>query len=237
MSTLNLYNVQKARFWDELLSKERQQSLKAVNAIKVIRTTGPGADDRPCDEIGQLIPGRSLKLAKRRASDAQKPAYLRKAPIVRMEPTIPRTTGKQYQRLKNGFRPQTAPAGRTTQKADASGGDSGEYGLDPRFASQVGYHLFGFSDIQPLFPIKDKVKAKEFPTHSELQDSLTMNDRKTFHPYEIYKRPVTASQDVGWDAFDPAFYKNRTEHKALVHPLKSSEMTIFAAAMISSGRG
>merc|ERR1711907_783170 len=101
MTTLNLYNVQKARFWDELLQKERLQSLKAVNAIKHIRSHS--AKERPVNDKGELLPGCSLQVAKRRNSDANKPSFLRKAPIVRMEPTIPNITGSQYQKLKNGF--------------------------------------------------------------------------------------------------------------------------------------
>jgi len=154
-----------------------------------------------------------------------------------MEPTIPNVTGKAYQRLKNGFRPSTAPAKRSEGKKDgAEGAGSGEYGLDPRFASQVGYHLFGFSDIQKTFPIQDSEKAKEYKQGTHLQEAMMAHDRKEYHPYQIYKRPVTASQETGWDAFDPAYYRNRIEHKALIHPLKSSEMTLFAAAMHASGR-
>jgi len=254
MSTLNLYNVQKARFWDELLQKERLQSLKAVSAIKTIRAQS--AKTRPVNEIGELLPGRSLTVAKRRPSDAKKPVFMRKAPIVRMEPTIPNITGAAYQKLKNNFRPQTAGA-----KPRSAGGDSAEepaqdekFGLDPRFASQVcvssvlceaeraryclqvGYHLFGFSDIQKTFPIKDKSKATEYESADDFHDAMTLHDRKTYHPHQIYKRPVTASQDIGWNAFDPEYYRNRSVNRALVHPLKSSEMTKFAAAMSMSGR-
>jgi len=237
MSTLNLYNVQKARFWDELLQKERLQSLKAVSAIKTIRAQS--AKTRPVNEIGELLPGKSLTVAKRRPSDAKKPVFMRKAPIVRMEPTIPNVTGPAYQKLKNNFRPQTAGA----KPRSAGGDDSAEepaqderFGLDPRFASQVGYHLFGFSDIQKTFPIKDKSKATEYESADDFHDAMTLHDRKTYHPHQIYKRPVTASQDIGWNAFDPEYYRNRSVNRALVHPLKSSEMTKFAAAMSLSGR-
>ena len=191
---------------------------------------------RPCNEIGELLPGRSLQLAKRRPSESAKPAFQRKAPIVRMEPTIPNVTGKAYQRLKNTFRPQTAPLKRSTQEGKQGEAENAEYGLDPRFASQVGYHLFGFSDIQKTFPIQDRQKAKEYKQGTHLQEAMMAHDRKEYHPYQIYKRPVTASQETGWDAFDPEYYRNRIEHKALIHPLKSSEMTLFAAAMHASGR-
>jgi len=117
---------------------------------------------------------------------------MKKAPIVRMEPTIPFTTGPQYMRLKNSYRPQTAPEQRLTD----SSGVPIETGTDPRFSSQVGFHLFGFSDIQKTFPIKDKEKATEYESADDYLDAMTVHDRKEYHPYQIYQRPVTASQVV-----------------------------------------
>jgi len=266
MSTLDLYNVQKARFWDELLVKERLQSLKAVSAVKTIRAQS--AKTRPTNDIGELIEGKTLQRAtpKRRPSDAHKsPLGLKLVtpPIVRMQPTIPNVTGPQYQKLKNNFRPYTAfgtrkapplaapgtqpvtrdnPRRRPTtamidSSASAAAPDSSEkFGVDPRFSSQVGYHLFGFSDIQKTFPIKDQAKANEYESSDDFLDAMCLHDRKTYHPYQIYKRPVTASQDIGWNAFDPEYYKNRNKNKSLIHPLKSSDMTKFADAMAMSGR-
>lgn len=235
MSTLNLYNVQKAGFWDELLKKERLQSLKAVNAIKTIRTQS--AKTRPVNEKGELLPGCRLQLAKRRASDAGRPAYLQKPPILRMEPTIPNVTGKEYQRLKTAFRPSTAPA-----KAAAAAKQKEEvnqvcnHGTDPRFSSNVGPHLFGFSDIQKTFPVKDSEKANEYQSSDDYLDAMTLHDRKVYNPADAYKRPITAAQDIGWNAFDREFYTNRQQNKALIHPLKRSEMTKFADAMSMCGR-
>jgi len=149
--------------------------------MKTIRAAS--AKTRPVNAIGELLPGSTLKRAqtKRRLSDAAKPAFMKKAPIVRMEPTIPFTTGPQYMRLKNSYRPQTAPEQRLTD----SSGVPIETGTDPRFSSQVGFHLFGFSDIQKTFPIKDKEKATEYESADDYLDAMTVHDRKVIDQNDV----------------------------------------------------
>ena len=228
MSTLDLYNVQKAGFWNKLLAKERTQSFKAIYAIKTIRQDTCD-ENSPVDLQGALLPGRHLPRAPICPSEANKPEYLRRSPIVRKEPLIPEVTKERYSELKANFRPNTAPVGRTSGTASPT-----KYGIDPRFSSQVGYQLFGFSDIQKTFPVREGVaeRACEYNgSNGEYQDMLAVHQRKQFRPSQIYSRPTTASQDVGWNAFDQEFYLNRVKNKALLHPRMSSHITKFAAAL------
>jgi len=227
MSTLNLYNVQKANFWNELLKKEQLQELKGVSAVKAIRN-GAHNSDSPVSPKGELLPGRKLERAPVSPVDAKRPGL--RSHIVRMSPMIPSVSGPQYQNLKNHFRPQTAPVQRS--------GENSKHSSDPRFASQVGPKLFGFSDIQKTFPLRRAFeKASEYGgSHGDYQDAMTVHERRRNHPIQIYTRPTTASQDIGWNAFDNEYYANRNRNRSLIHPLKSSPMTKFAHAMAMCGR-
>lgn len=84
--------------------------------------------------------------------------------------------------------------------------------------------------------MEDESKAKEYESSDDYLDAMTVHDRKAYNPVDAYKRPVTASQDIGWNAFDQEYYKNRRQNRALIHPLKRSDMTKFADAMVMCGR-
>jgi len=204
MSTLDLYNVNKARFWNELLAKEQLQSKKAIYAVNHVRAQTAGQRRDP-KELGAAEMNKWRSMA------------------------IPKVTGTKYQQLKDKYRPQTAPP-------KSRGGDTSlEFGTDPRFSSQVGYQLFGFSDWNRA-PVTEAKKSSEYESLSQMNEALRLHDRKVYHPYQKFSKPVLESHNVGWKAFDSDYYNNRRQNRALIHPLKSSDMTKFAASMIASGR-
>merc|ERR1711918_269832 len=116
------------------------------------------------------------------AHEAKKPPAQRKMPIVRMKPMIPFCTGQRFQELKNRPRPHTAPAARQTES------DSGGATVAKDFQSQVGPRLFGFSDIQKTFPMKDPKKAWEYGgSNGDYLDSMTIHQRRKHNPVEVYR--------------------------------------------------
>eukprot|EP00656_Telonema_subtile_P052223 TRINITY_DN7218_c0_g2_i1.p1 TRINITY_DN7218_c0_g2~~TRINITY_DN7218_c0_g2_i1.p1 ORF type:complete len:267 (+),score=65.47 TRINITY_DN7218_c0_g2_i1:73-873(+) len=241
MSTVDLYNVGKARFWDEIMAKEQLQNKKAVYAVNAIRRqghlvgTGVALPDRPQPappadgpakegpEYDDLRPGWRQELYK--SAKAMRSSKLGDA--------IPKVSGERYKALKDKYRPQTGDTGQPGKESVDTGVD---FGIDPRFSSQVGYQLFGFADWNRA-PVTDLKKSNEFyGRYGALKDALRSHDRNEFNPAQKFTRPVLGSHDVGWRGFDQGYYTNRLKNKELIHPRKSSHMTKFASHMIASGR-
>lgn len=68
-------------------------------------------------------------------------------------------------------------------------------------------------------------KSSEYESLSQMNEALRLHDRKVYHPYQKFSKPVLESHNVGWKAFDSDYYNNRRQNRALIHPLKSSDMT------------